>query len=335
MDLKLSARPADKKIFEGEGGSYYSWSASDFTCSEPRIGGGRLLLHPRGFALPHYGDSPKIGHVIQGSCTVGIVRPGAPQEKVCTVKEGDAILMPSAWVSWWFNGGDSDVVVVFVGHTSNAYVPGEFTYFLLTGTLGLLSGFSDDFIRRFYSMNEEDATKLVKSQPGTLIVKLEEGKAIPQSREESIADFIYPLGSNWKNGIGSYWTEKPGLNAKVERLGPGGVSSPEYLDSEIQATYVVKGGGRIQIVGINGERAMDASVTAGDLFVVPKFFAAAMIAGEEGMECFSVVTASEPSFGKLNGKTSVWATLSLEALEAALGVTPEFAELFKSKNTLG
>lgn len=66
MALDLSPKFA-QKIFEGEGGEYYSWSSSEYgLLKEAKVGGGRLVLHPRGFALPHCADSIKIGHVLQG-----------------------------------------------------------------------------------------------------------------------------------------------------------------------------------------------------------------------------------------------------------------------------
>ena len=66
MEFDLKPR-FGKKIFEGEGGEYYNWLGSDFQLlRESKVGGGRLVLQPRGFALPHYADSSKIGYVLQG-----------------------------------------------------------------------------------------------------------------------------------------------------------------------------------------------------------------------------------------------------------------------------
>ncbi|XP_057466192.1 cocosin 1-like [Actinidia eriantha] len=316
---------ADKKVFEGDGGSYWSWSSSKFPLlSEAKVGAGRLLLHPRGFALPHYADSSKIGYVVQGSCTVGMVFPNTSKEKVVTIKQGDAIPVGVGVVSWWFNGGDSDLVIVFVGETSEAHVPGEFTYFLLTGAMGVLKGFSTEFITRAYNLNKEEASKLVTSQTGALIIKLEEGISIPQACKGT------PGNEN------ELLDKQVGLSAMLVKLKANEVSSPIYVaDSGVRVTYVVKGSGRVQIVGINGERVLDAEVKAGDLFVVPRFFVAMEAAGGEGMECFSVITSPQPVFGQLNGNTSVWKAFSPAVLQNALGVDSEFAELFTSHNTNG
>jgi hypothetical protein len=66
MDFDLSPRLA-QQLFDGEAGSYHSWSSTEFPLlAEEKVGAGRLVLQPRGFALPHYADSSKIGYVLQG-----------------------------------------------------------------------------------------------------------------------------------------------------------------------------------------------------------------------------------------------------------------------------
>jgi hypothetical protein len=73
MDFDLSPRLA-QQLFDGEAGSYYSWSSSEFPLlAEEKVGAGRLVLQPRGFALPHYADSSKIGYVLQGICTNSLI----------------------------------------------------------------------------------------------------------------------------------------------------------------------------------------------------------------------------------------------------------------------
>lgn len=64
LDLKPKLA---QKLFEGDGGSYYSWPSSESPfLGQAKVGAGWLLLQPRGFALPHYADCSKIGYVIQG-----------------------------------------------------------------------------------------------------------------------------------------------------------------------------------------------------------------------------------------------------------------------------
>ena len=70
MKLNFSPKFA-QRMFEGEGGTYYSWSSTEYELlKEAKVGGGRLVLQPRGFAFPHYADSNKIGYVLQGLSTL-------------------------------------------------------------------------------------------------------------------------------------------------------------------------------------------------------------------------------------------------------------------------
>ena len=67
MELNLSPQAADTTVAKGNGGAYYVWSASKSpVLGQAKLGAGKLVLQPRGFALPHYADSYKIGFVIQG-----------------------------------------------------------------------------------------------------------------------------------------------------------------------------------------------------------------------------------------------------------------------------
>ncbi|CBI23794.3 hypothetical protein CK203_100896 [Vitis vinifera] len=99
MESNLSPKFA-QKVFEGEGGSYYSWSSTEFELlKEAKVGGGRLVLQPRGFGPPHYADCNKIGYVLQGTCgIVGMVFPKASEEVVLKLKKGDTIPVPSGVV---------------------------------------------------------------------------------------------------------------------------------------------------------------------------------------------------------------------------------------------
>lgn len=57
-----------KPFFEGDGGSYHKWLPSDYPLlAQTNVAAGRLLLRPRGFALPHYADSSKVGYVLRGN----------------------------------------------------------------------------------------------------------------------------------------------------------------------------------------------------------------------------------------------------------------------------
>lgn len=68
--MNLVAEKTDVTVYEGEGGGYYAWSTSKLPLlRESNLGAGKLLLHPLGFALPHFADSSKLAYVLQGTCT--------------------------------------------------------------------------------------------------------------------------------------------------------------------------------------------------------------------------------------------------------------------------
>ncbi|KAL5554072.1 hypothetical protein UlMin_041473 [Ulmus minor] len=347
MDLDLTPKSA-QALFEGEGGAYYSWLSSDFPIlAEGKVGGGRLVLQPRGFALPHYADSSKLGYVLQGNDgVVGMVLPNKSKEVVLKLKKGDVIPVPVGTTSWWFNEGDYKLDIVFLGETSKAHIPGNFTYFFLTGALSILGGFSTKFISKAFDMSNDEANKLVKSQQGVLIIKLDEKVTLPKPHQNDISkELVYNLEAAHPDYCvkdGGLWTRvtegkfpflgKVGLSSNLIKLEANALSSPIYTnDSSVHVIYVVNGSGEIQIVGMNGKLVLDAKVKAGDLLVVPKFFVVALLAGEEEMECFSVITNSEPALEDLASKESVFEALSPEVLQASFNITADFEELFVSK----
>ncbi|KAH7835540.1 hypothetical protein Vadar_027077 [Vaccinium darrowii] len=329
----FSPRPADTTIFEGEGGSYRSWSSSNFPLlGEAKVGAGILVLHPHGFALPHYADSNKIGYVLQGSCSVGTVSSSASEEKVLRIREGDAIQLPNRLISWWFNGGDSDAIVVFIGETSKSQIPGEITYSSLTGTVGVFRGFSTEFISKAYNLSQDEANTLVTSQTGAVIVKLDEGIQIPQQQNDigNFGEFVSTVATADK----FLPLEQVGLSYRPVKLGKSAVFQPIYATDSVQVTYIVKGSGRVQFTGTNGEILLNATVQAGELFVVPPFLVAIGIADGEGIDYVSVITSSRPVIWHFSGSTSIWKAFSPVILQASLSTTPEFAQIFLGKDDM-
>lgn len=331
-----------QKLFEGDGGAYYLWSSSDApVLAEAKVGAGKLVLQPHGFALPHYSDSSKLGYVLQGDDgLVGMVFPNTSEEVVVKVKKGDVIPVPVGAVSWWFNNGDrsEEFVVVFLGETAGAHIPGQFTYFLFAGTLSLLAGFSTEFVSKSFNITEDEADDITESQTGVLIIKLgqDETTKMPLPNQKLTHTHVHNITSNKTT---TTLTEKEfpllkqaGLSANLTKLEADAISSPIYApDSTVQVIYVARGSGRIQIVGVNGQRLLDAEVTAGQLLVVPTFFMVAKLAGQNGLECFTVMTSSRPVLEDLAGKTSALGALSPEVLQIALNISPELERLLKSK----
>ncbi|XP_020213705.1 11S globulin [Cajanus cajan] len=347
MELDLTPRRAET-MFEGDGGGYYTWSSSQVPLlAKNNVCAGRLLLHPRGFALPHYADSSKIGYVIQGTDgVVGLVLPNTGEEVVLKLKKGDVIPVPIGSVSWWFNDGDSDFIIVFLGETSKALIPGEISYFFLTGALGIIGGFSTELTGKVYGLDKDEVEKLTKSQIGVLIIKLDKShQHIPKPQIDITKKLVYniddALPENVVENAGLVKTLKEedfpfigdvGLSVIRVKLEPGAIKAPSYsISPTVQLIYIARGSGKIEIVDSNGKRALDTKVEVGHLLVVPQYFVLAEIAGEEGIECYSIVTTTKPLFEELGGRRSIWGALSPTLEQVALNVDSDFQKLFMSK----
>lgn len=220
------------------------------------------------------------------------------------IKKGDAIALPFGVVTWWYNKDESDLIVLFLGDTSKAHKSGEFTDFFLTGANGIFTGFSTEFVGRAWDLDENSVTALVKNQSGKGIVKLKEGVKMPEPKKEHREGMALnceeaPLDVDIKNGgrvvvlntknlplVGQV-----GLGADLVRLDGSAMCSPGFsCDSALQVTYIVRGSGRVQVVGVDGRRVLETTVKGGDLFIVPRFFVVSKIADPDGMEWFSIIT---------------------------------------------
>lgn len=346
MAIDLSPQLANK-IYGGDGGAYYAWSPSELPMlREGNIGAAKLALEKNGFALPRYSDSSKVAYVLQGSGVAGIVLPES-EEKVVAIKKGDAIALPFGVVTWWFNKEDTELVVLFLGDTSKAHKSGEFTDFFLTGSNGIFTGFSTEFVSRAWDLEENVVKTLVGKQSGQGIVKLKDGFKLPEPKKEHREGLALnceeaPLDVDIKDGgrvvvlntknlplVGEV-----GLGADLVRLDGSAMCSPGFsCDSALQVTYIVRGSGRVQVVGVDGKRVLETTVTGGNLFIVPRFYVVSKIADPVGLEWFSIITTPNPIFTHLAGRTSVWKALSPEVLEASFNVESDVEKQFRSKRT--
>ncbi|KAI4298995.1 hypothetical protein L6164_032495 [Bauhinia variegata] len=346
MDMDLEPRTS-QLMAEAEGGGYYTWSSSKFPLlAKTNVAAGYLVLRPGGFALPHYADSSKVGCVLQGTDgVVGMVLPNTRKEVVLKLKKGDVLPVPLGTASWWFNKGDSDLIISFLGETSKAQIPGQFSYFLLAGTQGLMGGFSTEVTSKAYNLSKEDTEKLTKSQKGVLIIKLPRDQPMPIPQMDKTKELVYNIdAANPDNvvkngGLITTVTEEEfpfvgqvGVSVIRVKLEPNAIKVPVYpANTAIQLIYIARGNGKIEIVGLNGERELDTEVNAGHLLVVPQFFVLAVIAGGEGIEYYSMVTTKKPVFEELAGNFSIWEAISPKVQQVALNVDEEFQKLFLSK----
>lgn len=338
-----------KKAYGGDGGAYYEWSPADLPMlAVASIGAAKLSLAAGGLSLPSYSDSAKVAYVLQGAGTCGLVLPEATKEKVVAVKEGDALALPFGAVTWWHNGpaAPTPLTVLFLGDTSKGHKRGQFTNFQLTGSAGIFTGLSTEFVSRAWDLPEPDAARLVSSQPASGIVKLPASAAAlpapsPQDRAgvalnclEAPLDVDIPGGGRVVvlNTANLPLVREVGLGADLVRIDAHSMCSPGFsCDSAYQVTYIVRGSGRVQVVGPDGRRVLETRIEGGSLFIVPRFHVVSKIADASGMEWFSIITTPNPVFSHLAGKTSVWKAISPEVLQASFNTTPEMEKLFRSK----
>ncbi|PIA28670.1 hypothetical protein AQUCO_06800090v1 [Aquilegia coerulea] len=311
------------------------------------IGASKLSLQKNGLSLPRYSDSSKVAYVLQGSGTSGIVLPEAEKEKVIAIKKGDAIALPFSVVTWWYNNEDTELVVLFWGTTLKAHKAGEFTDFFLTGSNGIFTAFSTEFVGRAWDLEQNQAKSLVASQTGSGIVMLRDGTILPEPRmadrdgialncEEAQLDVDIKNGGRVVvlNTQNLPLVGEVGFGADLVRLDGSAMCSPGFsCDSAYQVTYVIRGSGHVQVVGADGKRVLKTTVKAGFLFIVPRFFIVSKIADNDGLEWFSIITTPNPIFSHLAGRTSVWKALSPEVLQASFNVAPDVEKLFTSKRT--
>ncbi|KAK9121905.1 hypothetical protein Syun_019522 [Stephania yunnanensis] len=331
-----------EKVVDEDGGSYYAWSSLEFpVLGQTKLGGGRLVLHPLGFALPHYADSSKLGYVVQGSGKVGMLLQAASKEKVLRLKKGDIIPVPLGSISWWFNDDKNtnrDFTIIFLGETSKALHSGDFTYFILSGSLAIFNGFSPNIIAKSLGLdNDEEAKQLVTSQTEAMIIKLsiKQAQNMPNVDEDENMIITFdtetsrPDAKVERGGEALVVTseqvpllEEVGLSGMVVRVHERALCLPEFCaNSALQLTCVVRGSGNVEIVGANGESVLKTRVEEGQLIVVPRFFVVSKLAGEEGLECFTIITTPKPVISRLVGKSSVWTALDPHVVQTSLNIS--------------
>ncbi|XP_015168061.1 13S globulin seed storage protein 2-like [Solanum tuberosum] len=355
MDLILASKKADKTIMEVEGvGGYYGWSSSQFPLlSQKKLAAGLFLLQPRAFVQPYYSVSSKIAYVCQGECIVGLISSEDSKEEVIKLQKGDTLPVTMKEVSWWYNDGHSKLEIIFLGEYDDEYTPGEYCGFFLTGFTGILNGFSNEIIAKYFHMTKPEIENLIKDQSSSnIIIKIKEDIKMPHPCNKNAEHkLVFNLDSakhctvEVKNGgILSTVTCRNlpllryiGLSANRVVLEGGALFGPIFTaDLSVQLSYVTKGSGRVQIMGPLCKIVLDTKVEEGELFFVPKFFPFVVEADEGGLEFFSVITSSKQVYGGLSGgKKSIWEAISPSVLEASLNMTSDLTEFFKSKIAKG
>ncbi|KAG8063463.1 hypothetical protein GUJ93_ZPchr0003g16858 [Zizania palustris] len=116
------------------------------------------------------------------------------------------------------------------------------------------------------------------------------------------------------------------IGVYLVNLTPGSMMAPHMNPRATEYGVVLSGEGVIQVVFPNGSLAMSATVRAGDVFWIPRFFPFCQVAAREGPFVFFGFTTSarrnRPQF--LAGATSVLRAILGPELAAALGVPEKY-----------
>ncbi|KAL8525506.1 hypothetical protein ACS0TY_014936 [Phlomoides rotata] len=115
------------------------------------------------------------------------------------------------------------------------------------------------------------------------------------------------------------------IGVYLVNLTAGSMMAPHINPSATEYGIVLRGAGTIQVVNPNGTLGMNAKVTEGDVFWVPRYFPFCQIASRTGPFVFFGFTTSardnKPQF--LAGANSLLHTMSGPEFAAAFGLTEE------------
>ncbi|KAL7215491.1 hypothetical protein ACSBR1_027623 [Camellia fascicularis] len=108
------------------------------------------------------------------------------------------------------------------------------------------------------------------------------------------------------------------LSAERGVLYSNGMFAPHWNMNAHSIMYVIRGSGRIQIVGNSNRPVFDGQVRQGQLLIIPQNFAIVKQAGDEGLEWISVKTNDRAMISPLSGRTSVIRAMPVDVLAYAV-----------------
>ncbi|GAB2234544.1 hypothetical protein Droror1_Dr00003799 [Drosera rotundifolia] len=105
-----------------------------------------------------------------------------------------------------------------------------------------------------------------------------------------------------------------GMSAEKGHLFPNAIYAPHWEMHGHSMVYCTRGEARVQVVGSQGQLAMDEMVREGDMFIIPQYYVSACRAGSDGFEFVSFKTTSLPKKSTMAGLTSVFRSMPLEVV---------------------
>ncbi|KAA8539017.1 hypothetical protein F0562_025709 [Nyssa sinensis] len=115
------------------------------------------------------------------------------------------------------------------------------------------------------------------------------------------------------------------LSAERGFLYRNAMVSPHWNINAHSIVYVIRGSGRVQIVGNSNRPAFDGEVRQGQLLIVPQNFVVVKQAGNQGLEWISFKTNDVAKISPLAGRTSVIRAMPEEVLMNAYQISRDEA----------
>ncbi|KAK9146374.1 hypothetical protein Sjap_006277 [Stephania japonica] len=141
---RLQAIQPNRRI-DAEGGFTEIWEQYKYEQLDcAGVSAARTTIRPNGLYLPVYSNAAKLTYVVQGECVHSEVIPGCPEtyqqaaggqqqqqqqqggrradehQKVRRLKRGDIVATPPGFVQWFYNDGNTDLVLVTLLDTANS-----------------------------------------------------------------------------------------------------------------------------------------------------------------------------------------------------------------------
>ncbi|KAL5711979.1 hypothetical protein ACHQM5_014195 [Ranunculus cassubicifolius] len=126
------------QMYQSEAGVTELWDEDNNQLECAGVAVIRYTIQSRGLLLPHYHNAPKLTYIVQGRGIHGAVLPGCPEtyqssseeqeyqgeqgdqnQKVRQIRQGDIVATPNGVPAWFYNEGETPLVLVALLDTSN------------------------------------------------------------------------------------------------------------------------------------------------------------------------------------------------------------------------
>ncbi|RZS23472.1 hypothetical protein BHM03_00056422 [Ensete ventricosum] len=304
---------------------------------------GFLRLEPNSLFLPQYVDANLILFVRRGEVEAGWIHKDEMVQR--KLKRGDINVIPAGSPFYIANTNSerSHMVCGIDTSQSLAYNWQHITSDQLRSMMRRQSGgpivhFSGQQEKDLDPNNdgEEAATTWTRKNLLNYLLGRSGGEKT-RSTESNHAPYAFNLYNNEPSFQNSYgWSTAIdehdysllsgcGVGVYLVNLTAGSMMAPHFNPVATEYGVILSGSGSIEVVFPNGSTAMNAEVSEGDVFWIPRYHPFCQVASRGGpMEFFGFTTSSKrnhPQF--LAGASSVLRTMSGPELATAFGVSEE------------